>query len=333
MNESSLIIYQHKNKKIEVSLREETIWLSLNQIAELFDVQKAAISKHIKNIYDSGELQRESPVSILETVQIEGKRKVKRKITYYNLDVIISVGYRVNSKKATMFRIWATNVLKNYLIKGYAVNENKITKDKLKELEKTIRFIKETIHTPTLSASEVKGILELIEQYTNTWKWLEECDTGKIKQITTAKEKEKITYERAKKAIIKLKEYLISKNEASDIFGVEREKGLFLSALNTIYQTFDGTELYPSFEEKAANLLYLIIKNHSFVDGNKRIGALLFLMFLYENIGFDELLKRFNNNGLTALCYLIAGSKPEQKKILINLITQMISSKGVVTDE
>lgn len=327
MNESSLIIYQYKNKKIEVSLREETIWLSLNQIAELFDKDKSVISRHIRNIYSSGELDKNSTVANFATVQIEGKRKIKRKITYYNLDVIISVGYRVNSKKATMFRIWATNVLKNYLVKGYAVNENKITKDKLKELEKTIRFIKETIHTPTLSASEVKGILEIIEQYTNTWKWLEECDTGKIKQITTAKEKQKITYEKATKAIIKLKEYLINKNEASDIFGAEREKGLFLSALNTIYQTFDGTELYPSFEEKAANLLYLIVKNHPFVDGNKRIGALLFLMFLYENLGFDELLKRFNNNGLTALCYLIAGSKPEQKEILINLITQMISSK------
>ncbi len=247
---NEIIIYQHKDKKIEVSLREETIWLSLNQIAELFDVQKAAISKHIRNIYDSGELQRESTVSILETVQVEGKRKVKRKITYYNLDVIISVGYRVNSKKATMFRIWATNVLKNYLVKGYAINESKITKEKLRELEKTIKFLKETIHTPTLSASEVKGILEIIDQYTNTWKWLEECDTGKIKQITTAKEKEKITYEKAKKAISKLKEYLINKEQASDIFGVEREKGLFLSALNKYIKQLEGKSFILPLKKK-----------------------------------------------------------------------------------
>ncbi len=325
MPNNEIIIYQSEDKKIEVSVKEETVWLSLNQIAELFDVQKAAISKHIKKIYASGELKRESTVSILETVQMEGQRRIKRNITYYNLDVIISVGYRVNSKKATQFRIWATQVLKNYLIKGYAVNEQALTVNKLKELEETIRFIKNNITTTSLSAAEVKGFLEIIEKYAQTWEWIDAYDSGKIKTFAQIKERNKITYEKAVNYIRELKKYLMKKKEAAEIFGVERDTGLFKSALNTIYQTFDGKELYPSFEEKAANLLYLIIKNHPFIDGNKRIGALLFLMFIYENIGFEELIKKFNNNALTALCYLVAASQPQQKELMVSLISQMIN--------
>jgi death-on-curing family protein len=269
-------------------------------------------------------LEKDSTCVKIAQVAADGK---KRKMNLYNLNVIISVGYRVNSKRATQFRIWATNVLKTYLIQGYAVDENKITREKLKELENTVRFIKTAIHTPSLTAAEVKGILAIIENYTNTWKWIEEYDSGKISVIATKKEYKKITYKEAKEAITKLKDFLIRKGEAAEIFGVEIDEGLFKSALETIYQTFDGKELYPFFEEKSANLLYLIIKNHPFVDGNKRIGALLFLMFLYENLGFEKLIKRFGNNALTALCYLIAGSEPDQKNILINLITQMINNK------
>ena len=326
--ENQLVIFEDKDKKIEVQLKEETIWLNLNQIAYLFDVQKAAISKHIKNIFETGELNPSSTVSKMETVQLEGNRRVKRKITYYNLDVIIAVGYRVNSKKATQFRIWATNVLRNYLIKGYAINEKRLTKERLKELENAIRFIKENINTPSLTAKEAKGLLEIIEKYALVWKWIEEYDTGKIEAKITRKERQKISYEEAKSAIKELKEYLIKKGEASEIFGIERDRGLFDSALNTIYQSFGGEELYPSFEEKAANLLYLIIKNHPFVDGNKRIGALLFLQFLYENLSQEELFSKFNSNTLTAICYLIAASPPEQKEQLIKLIMNFISFEG-----
>jgi len=324
-DENQLVIFEDKDKKIEVQIKEETIWLTLNQIAYLFDVQKAAISKHIKNIFESGELNPNSTVSILETVQIEGNRMVKRKLTYYNLDVIIAVGYRVNSKKATQFRIWATNVLKNYLIKGYVINERRLTEEKLKELESTIKFIKENINTPMLTAQQTKGLIEIIEKYALVWKWIEEYDTGKIEAKITRKERKKITYEEAKNSIMELKEYLRKRGEASEIFGVERDRGLLESALNTIYQTFGGNELYPSFEEKAANLLYLIIKNHPFVDGNKRIGALLFLQFLYENLSKEELFSKFNSNTLTALCYLVAESPPEQKEQLIKLIMNFIS--------
>ena len=325
---NGLIIYEAENKKIEVKVEKETIWLNLNQIARLFDVKKAAISKHIKNIFSSGELSRASTVSILETVQSEGNRKVKRKIVYYNLDVIVAVGYRVNSKKATQFRIWATDVLKKYLVKGYALNKARLNEERLKELESAIKFIKENIRTPLLTSSEVKGMLEIIERYAQVWRWIEEYDSGTITAKTSGKERKKITYREARQAIDELKAFLIKRNLASELFGQERDKGLFESALNAIYQTFGGKELYPSFEEKAANLLYLIIKNHPFIDGNKRIGALLFLRFLYENMPQSELFERFSSNTLTALTYLVAASPPAQKEQLIKLIINFISFEG-----
>ncbi len=326
MKNLEIVIYRKDKKNIDVRLEKETIWLNINQIAELFDVQKPAISKHINNIYKTGELNPEGTVSKMETVQIEGKRKVRRQINYYNLDMIIAVGYRVNSKKATQFRIWATKVLKEYLLKGYVINERKITEKKLKEIEKTISFIKSNIKTKSLTDKEAIGMLEIIEKYVNVWRWIEEYDSGKIKAEQTTSDKQIITYEEAKKAIKILKDFLLKKNLASDLFGTERDKGLFQSALNSIYQTFGGQYLYPSYEEKAANLLYFIIKNHPFVDGNKRIGALLFLKFLHNNLEYDELLKRFNSNTLTALCYLVAASPPEQKEQLVNLIMNFIAN-------
>ena len=320
--DNQLVIFEDKDKKIQIQLKEQTLWLDAHQIAYLFDVQRPAIVKHIRNIYKSGELDEKATCSILEQVAADGK---KRKMNLYNLDVIIAVGYRVNSKKATQFRIWATDVLKKYLIKGYALNEKYLSAQKLKELEKTIRFIKENINTPMLTAKEAKGLLEIIEKYAAVWEWIEAYDSGKIEAKITRKERKKISYEEAKTAINALKKYLIEKGEASEIFGLERDRGLFESALNTIYQSFGGKEVYPSFEEKAANLLYLIIKNHPFVDGNKRIGALLFLQFLYENTSHEELYNKFNSNTLTALCYLVAASPAGQKDQLIKLIMNFIA--------
>jgi len=322
---NGLIIYEAENKKIEVKVEKETIWLSAQQIAFLFDVQRPAIVKHIRNIYKTGELNESSTCSILEQVAADGK---KRKMNLYNLDVIIAVGYRVNSKKATQFRIWATDVLKKYLVKGYALNKARLNKERLKELESAIKFIKENIRTPLLTSSEVKGMLEIIERYAQVWRWIEEYDSGTITAKTSGKERKKITYKEARQAIDELKAFLIKRNLASELFGQERDKGLFESALNAIYQTFGGKELYPSFEEKAANLLYLIIKNHPFIDGNKRIGTLLFLRFLYENMPQSKLFERFSSNTLTALTYLVAASPPAQKEQLIKLIINFISFEG-----
>ena len=322
LTNNKIIIYQTDDKKIEVKLKAETLWLDAHKMAELFGVDRTVIVKHIGKIYKAGELNRDSTCAKIAQLAADGR---KRKMNLYNLDVIIAVGYRVNSVKATQFRIWATQVLRKYLINGYVLNEKKLSSKRLKELEKTIKFIKENIKTPSLTSSEVKGILEIIERYALVWRWIEEYDSGKIKPQFKRKDRERIKYREAKSAINELKKYLTNKGEASEIFGQERDRGLFESALNNIYQSFDGKELYPSFEEKASNLLYLIIKNHPFVDGNKRIGALLFLMFLYENMPEEELFERFNSNTLTALCYLVAASPPEQKQQLINLIINFIS--------
>jgi prophage maintenance system killer protein len=289
-NHKNKIIFKEKNKQIEIILQDETIWLNLNQISKLFEKEKSIVSKYINEIFESNELDR--------NLTVKKFLKEHKIIEYYDLDVILSLGYRINPKKATQFRIWTMNLLKN----------------NIKEIEKTKIF-----------SSEKSEFIEIIEKYSLVWKWIEEYDSGKIDVKTTRKERKKISYEEAKEAINELKNYLLEKKEASEIFGIERDRGLFESALNTIYQSFGGKELYPSFEEKAANLLYLVIKNHPFVDGNKRIGALLFLKFLYENLEKEEIFYKFNSNTLTALCYFVAASPAEQKKQVIKLIMNFIS--------
>ena len=208
-----IAIYEADDKKIEVSLKKESIWLDAHRIAYLLDVDRTVVVKHIQNIYKSLELSEELTCAKIAQVAADGK---KRKMNFYNLDMIISVGYRVNSKKATQFRIWATDVLKNYLVKGYAVNEKAITREKFKELQKTVAFIKSSIRTAELSSSEVKGILEIIERYADTWRWIEEYDSGKIKASVTDRERKKITYDEANEAIWQLKNFLLSRKEAKE---------------------------------------------------------------------------------------------------------------------
>jgi prophage maintenance system killer protein len=322
-----IIIYKSKEgPALEVRLREDSVWLTQNQVAFLFDVKKAAISKHLKNIFKSGELEEEATVSKMETVQIEGKRRITRELTYYNLDMIISVGYRVNSQKATQFRVWATKTLKNHLVKGYTLNEKRLlsVRNNFNELTETIEFLKNKAKHELLGGQE-QEILSLLSDYSKSLSLLEQFDKDKLRLRKKEKEKYEINYEDASTVIKKIKEDLIVKKEASQMFG--QENGNQLKAiLKNIYQTFGGVDLYPSLEEKAAHLLYFIIKDHPFNDGNKRIGSFLFIYyldrnnFLYKKSGE----KKINDNALTTLALLIAISDPKEKDKMIKMITNLI---------
>lgn len=318
-----IIIYEDGNVSLELSLENKTIWLDANDIASIFDVNRPAIVKHIGNIYKSFELDKESTCSILEQVAKDGK---KRKKNYYNLDMIISVGYRVNSKKATYFRKWATNVLNKYLIDGYAINKDKLQQQKLNELNETLKLIKDSLQTNQLSTNEAKGFAEIISNYAKSWALLQGYDEQSLEELTQTKEERFILdYEEAKEAIALFKDTLISKGEASELFGKEKA-GEFKGNLLNIYQTFGGIELLASIEQKASNLLYYIIKGHPFNDGNKRIGAYLFILFLSKNRALykKNMELKINDNALASLALLVATSKPEQKDIIIKLIMNML---------
>ena len=326
-----LIIYT--NAKGGVELRadtdKETIWATLNQIAEIFNVQKAAISKHIKNIFDSEELSRVATVSKMETVQNEGNRLIKRQIEFYNLDVIIAVGYRVNSKQATKFRIWATKTLREYLVKGIVVNSERVKNlpDKiLNDVVSKLEFIQHTLQKRELDKSETDSLLAVIHDYANSWKFLKEFDEGELKLARSKnKEKRRLDYDFIRLEINKLKENLIARKEASELFATERDE-TFKGILKTIYQTFGGKELYQSLEEKAAHLLYFIIKDHPFSDGNKRVGSFLFISFLKLNgiLNRPNGEKKINDNTLVALALLIAESDPKDKEIMVALTTNLL---------
>jgi death-on-curing family protein len=320
-------IYQTRGKKaqVEVRLEGETVWLNQKQIAELFGTQRPAITKHLSNIFKSGELSEKSVSSILEHTAKDGK---KYKIQFYNLDAIISVGYRVNSKSATRFRIWATKTLKDHLVKGYTLNEKRLQQvvQNMRQLEQAVNLIQQSGSTTELSATEAKGLLEIITNYTHSFILLNQFDSN---NLPDEKLNQNITYEieygEAIKAIAELKKLLVKKKEASGLFGNERDRG-FESALNSVVQTFGGEYLYKSIEEQAAHLLYFVIKNHPFTDGNKRIGAFLFVWFLEKNKHrfkkSGEL--KINDNALVALALLVAQSNPDDKEIMIKLVMNLI---------
>ena len=324
---SEIILYQDAEKQIqiEVKLDGETVWLSQDQIAAVFGTQRPAITKHLKNIFTSGELNEKVVSSILEHTTrhgaIKGKAQVKN-VKYYNLDAIISVGYRINSKQATLFRKWATQRLKDYLVKGYTINQKR-----LEQLQQTIQLINAGGNIENIQLQEAKGLLEILSNYTKSFVLLNQFDGNKL---VSEKLNENITceiqYREAKAAIVELKKQLIKKREATDLFGNEKDES-FKSSLQSIVQTFGGQYLYPSIEEQAAHLLYFVIKNHSFSDGNKRIGAFLFIWFLEKN---KHRLKKsgevkINDNGLTALALLVAQSNPEEKELMIKLVINLIN--------
>jgi prophage maintenance system killer protein len=327
MEGSEIKIYKTPDGKtsIEVKLEKETVWLSQKQMAELFDKDSDTIGLHLKNIYKSGELEEISTTEKYSVVRQEGKRKVKREIKFYNLDAIISVGYRVNSKRGVLFRKWATQLLKDYLIKGYAINQQRLQKqaEQLNELKETIKILGNTLEYKELTNDESKGLLKIISDYSYALEILDQYDyqTLKIKN-TSGKGVYQLTYEEAIKQIELVKKAYGN----SKLFGHEKDNS-FKSSIATIYQTFGGIDLYPSIEEKAANLLYLIVKNHSFSDGNKRIAAFLFLYFLEKNgLLFTEIgKKRIADNALVALTLMIAVSNPDEKETMIKVIVNLIN--------
>ena len=323
--ESNIAIYQTPDGEtiIDVRLEGDTVWLSQAQLASLYNTDRTSIGRHIRNIYSSGELDEESTCVKNAQVQIEGRRRVKRTTYTYNLDMIISVGYRVNSKHATNFRIWANRILKEYLIKGYAINHN-AKAEQLDELKQTIAIMRNVLAHKSITQDEAIGLLRVISDYSYGLDTLDRYDyqTLDITQ-TTNREVFRATYKDAIEALAILKD----KFGGSDLFAHEKDDS-FKSTMGVIYQTFDGQELYPSIEEKAANLLYLTVKNHSFSDGNKRIAAFLFLWFLEKNgiLYREDGSRLLDNNTLVALTLMIAQSKVEEKdimtKVVVNLINQ-----------
>lgn len=319
-----MIIYQAKSGALELKAdsSNETIWASLDQIAELFGVQKAAISKHIKNIFETGELVKNSTVSILETVQREGRRDVLRNIKYYNLDMIISIGYRVNSKNATQFRIWATKTLKEFMTKGFVIDRKQI-QNNYQEFLKTVESIQNLL--PEHVALDPKSILELIKEFSGTWLSLDEYDKESLHVIGKSRKSIRLSGRELTETIQSLRTELISNNEATDIFAQERTKGSIEGIVGNIMQSFGGKDVYPSVEEKSAHLLYFVVKNHPFIDGNKRSGAFAFIWFL-RKIGVKGY-KNINPVSLTVLTLLIAESNPNKKDQMIALITNLLAVK------
>lgn len=327
-----ILLYQTEDgkTKLDVRLEKETIWLNLNQIASLFERDKSVVSKHINNIYREGELREKPTVAKFATVQNEGGRTVERAIEFYNLDVIISVGYRVKSLRGTQFRIWATNVLKDHILKGYSINEKRLQEEnkKLKELQQTVDLLGRIVGERHLAGQEAEGLLKVVTDYARALQLLDDYDSNRVAiSDTTEPARYMLTYDAARKAIDRLtRERDIAQ---SDLFGREKDDS-FKGSIGAIYQTFDGKEVYSSIEEKAAHLLYFIVKNHSFVDGNKRIAASLFLWFLDANgiLYRQDGGKRIGDNTLVALTLMIAESRPEEKEVMTKVIVNLINRKN-----
>lgn len=319
---AELVLYRSRDGSVQldVQLEQDTIWLTLNQLATLFERDKSVVSRHLRNIYKEGELVREATVAKNATVQNEAGRSVVRDIEYYNLDAIISVGYRVNSKRGTEFRIWATSVLKQHLVQGFTANEKR-----LKQLGQTLKLVSEISRRRSLSGDEASILLQTISDYAGALDLLDDYDHQRVTIGKTSKRKTiPVTYEEA----IKLVEVMRKEFADSAVFGIEKDQSLH-SSLNAIMQSFDGKDLYPSVEEKAAHLLYFMVKNHSFVDGNKRIAAAVFLRFLDKNrLLYDkEGSKRIADNTLVAMALMIAESHPKEKDIMTAVVTNLIGEE------
>lgn len=313
---NEIVLFENQDVKLEVNMKDETVWLNANQMSELFGRDSKTIRKHIDNALKE-ELDN-STVANFATVQKEGNRNITRNIEYYNLDMIISVGYRVKSKNGIVFRKWANKIIKDYLIKGYAVNNKR-----LEYLEKTIKLldIAGRINSE-LSANEAQSIIKVINKYSNALNLLDKYDYKKVSKPKGTKNNKKITYEECINIINTLRF-----NNYSDLFALERNNGL-KGIIDDIYSTFDGSDLYSTVEEKAANMLYLVTKNHVFIDGNKRIATTLFIYFLnYYGLLYNKKGMVIDNNTLVAVTILIAQSDPKEKEVLVDLVMNFLKGE------
>ena len=317
---NEIVLFKNQNVKLEVNMKDETVWLSLDQMAKLFGRDRTVITRHINNIFNDKELEKKEVCAKFAHTTQHGALTNKfqtRELDYYNLDMIISVGYRVKSQNGVIFRKWATKILKEYMIKGYAVNQKR-----LEYLEKTVKLIDIAGRIDTkLKGNEAQEIIKVINNYSNALNLLDDYDHKRITKPNGTKDNKQINYEDCLNIITKLK---FSNN--SKLFALERNQGL-KEIIGTIYQSFDGKDLYPTTEEKAANFLYLIIKNHVFIDGNKRIAATLFIYFLeFYNILYIENKQIIDNNTLVAITLLIAESNPKEKNILTDLVMNFFNN-------
>lgn len=303
---------------LDVRLTGETLWLTQAQMSELFQKERSVITKHLRNVFKEGELDRGSVCAFFAHTAADGKTY---QVEYYNLDAILSVGYRVNSKRGTQFRIWATSVLRDHLIKGYSANQRR-----LDELRQSLRLVEQVLGQGEVSLDQASALLRVVTDYAYALDLLDDYDHQRVSARPTRPEQAQgIAYDEALEIIGQLRETF----GASPLFGRERDDSLH-SSLNAIMQTFDGQDVYPSLEEKAANLLYFLVKNHSFVDGNKRIAAALFLWFMQKNalLRREDGAKRIADNALVAMTLLIAVSQPAEKQVIVALVVNMINGKN-----
>lgn len=326
-----IAIYQAEDGQawIEVRFEQDSVWLTQRQMSEVFDTTPENILMHLKNIFRDAELDESATAKDFLAVQTEGKRRVERNLKHYNLDAIISVGYRVSSKRAAQFRQWATQRLREYLVQGYSLNQQRLEaqQEKLAELKQAIALSARLIHSKNLSTIESQGILSILEKYSHALTVLDDYDHQRLQVVgTRTLALPKITYDEAMQQIRLWRQ----RENLGGLFGNEKDDS-FKSSLETIYQTFDGKGLYPSIEEKAANLLYFIVKNHSFTDGNKRIAAAIFVWFLerHDFLYNAEGEKRIADNALVAFTLLIAESKPDEREMMVKVIINLINGKNV----
>lgn len=321
---SGIIIYEGAEARVEVRLERETVWLSLQQLAELFGRDKSVISRHLKNIFATGELEREAVVAKNATTAADGKTYL---VDYYNLDAIISVGYRVSSAKATRFRQWATTVLREHLTRGFTLNRQRFECNAA-ELEAALQLVRKAAAGAALTADQGRGLVDVIARYTQTFLWLQRYDEGLLTAPAGSPGGVLPTLDEARATIARLKADLMARGEASELFGRERGDA-FAALLGNLDQTVFGESAYPTVETKAAHLLYFVIKNHPFADGNKRSGAFLFVDFLARN---GRLLRNgepvINDVGLAALALLVAESDAKNKDVMIRLIENMLALRG-----